>query len=71
VKPTTVCTVLTAAVSRDWLVQQLDVKNVFLHDTLSKIVFCCQLTGFADPARPNLVCCLHKSLYGLKQAPRA
>jgi hypothetical protein len=46
-------------------------KNAFLHDTLSKTVFCCQPTGFTDPARPNLVCRLHKSLYGLKQASRS
>jgi hypothetical protein len=39
--------------------------------TLSKTVFCCQPTGFADLAHPDLVYRLHKSLYGLKQAPRA
>jgi hypothetical protein len=47
------------------------VKNVFLHGTLSETVFCCQPTGFADPAHSDLVCRLYKSLYGLKQAPRA
>jgi hypothetical protein len=47
------------------------VKNAFLHDTLSETVFCCQPTGFADPAQPDLVCRLHMSLYGLKQAPPA
>jgi hypothetical protein len=47
------------------------VKNSFLHGTLSETVFCCQPTGFADPAHPDLVCRLRKSLYGLKQAPRA
>jgi hypothetical protein len=47
------------------------VKNAFLYDTLSETVFCCQPTGFADHAHPDLVCCLHKSLYGIKQAPRA
>jgi hypothetical protein len=39
--------------------------------TLSETVFCCQPTGFADPAHPDLVCRLRKSLYVLKQAPRA
>jgi hypothetical protein len=69
VKPATVRTVLNTAVSRDWPIQQLDMKNVFLHGTLSETVFCCQPTGFTDPARPDLVCHLRKSLYGLKQAP--
>jgi hypothetical protein len=71
VKSATVRTVLATAVSRDWPIQQLDVKNAFLHGTLSETVFCCQPTGFADPAHPDLVCRLRKSLYGLKQAPRA
>jgi hypothetical protein len=71
VKPTTVHTVLATAVSRTWPIQQLDVKNSFLHDTLSETVFCYQPTGFVDPAHPNLVCRQHKSLYGLKQAPWA
>jgi hypothetical protein len=47
------------------------VKNVFLHGTLSEMVFCSQPTGFANPTKPDLVCRLNKSLYGLKQAPRA
>jgi hypothetical protein len=63
--------VLTTAVSRTWPIQQLDVKNAFLHSTLSKTVFYCQPTGFTDPAHLDLVCRMHKSFYGLKQAPRA
>jgi hypothetical protein len=69
VKPFTVRTMLTTAVSCDWPIQQLDMKNAFLYGTLSEIVFCCQPTGFADRAHPGLVCHLRKSLYVLKQAP--
>jgi hypothetical protein len=71
VKLATVRTVLSIAVCRDWPIKQLDVKNVFLHGTLTETVYCSQPTGFADPAHPDLVCRLKKSLYGLKQAPRA
>jgi hypothetical protein len=69
VKLTTVHTVLSIAVSCDWLVQQLDVKNAFLHGTLNEIVFYSQPIGFADLGHPDWVCRLYKSLYGLKQAP--
>jgi len=71
VKPATVRTVLTLAHSRDWPIHQLDVKNAFLHGTLSETVYCSQPTGFANSALPQHVCRLNKSLYGLKQAPRA
>jgi hypothetical protein len=71
VKPVTVHMVLSIAGSRDWPIQQLDVKNAFLHDTLTETVYCSQPTSFADPAHPDLVYHLKKSLYGLKQAPHA
>jgi hypothetical protein len=51
-KSATVHTVLSTAVSRIWPIQQLDMKNAFLHDTLSKTVFCCQPTGFHRPCSP-------------------
>jgi hypothetical protein len=71
VKPATVRTVLATAVSHNWPIQQLDVKNAFLHGTLTETIYCCQPMGFADPAHPDLVCHLCKFLYGLKQAPGA
>jgi hypothetical protein len=69
VKLATVQTVLTMAISRGWSVHQLNVKDAFLHDTISKMVYCSQLVDFIDSAHHQLVCQLNKSLYSLKQAP--
>jgi hypothetical protein len=55
VKFSTVRTVLFIALSRDWTIHQLDVKNAFLHGTLTETVYCSQPTGFVDEARPDLV----------------
>ncbi|GJY54449.1 ribonuclease H-like domain-containing protein [Tanacetum coccineum] len=60
VKPATIRTVLSLAMSREWPIHQLDVKNVFLHGP-----------GFVDYVHPYYVCHLQRSIYGLKQAPRA
>ena len=62
---------LSLALTRQWPVHQLDVKNAFLHGTLTETVFAAQPSGFEDSARPDFVCRLNKSLYGLKQAPCA
>jgi hypothetical protein len=66
IKPATVRTVLTLAISRGCLVYQLDVKNAFLHCTLSDTGYCSQPAGFVDPVHPQLVCQLNMSLYSLK-----
>ena len=63
VKPATVRTVLSLALSRTWPVHQLDVKNAFLHGTLSETVYCSQPAGFVDSSRPDMVCRLNKSLW--------
>ena len=71
VKPITIHTVLSIDVSSSWPIHQLDVKNAFLHGSLTETVYCQQPLGFEDPSLPNHVCLLQKSLYGLKQAPGA
>jgi histone deacetylase 1/2 len=71
VKAATIRTVLAIAVSRGWVLRQLDVKNVFLHGVLEEEVYMRQPLGFEDQNAPNYICKLDKALYGLKQAPRA
>jgi hypothetical protein len=71
VKPATIRVVLSLALSQDWPIHQLDVKNAFLHGTLTEMVYCVHPSGFIDSSRPDFVCQLNKSLYGLKQTPRA
>ncbi|GJY36216.1 ribonuclease H-like domain-containing protein [Tanacetum coccineum] len=71
VKPATIRTVLSLAVSREWPIHQLDVKNAFLHGHLTETVYMHQPPGFVDSVHPDYVCHLQRSLYGLKQAPRA
>jgi histone deacetylase 1/2 len=61
VKPTTVRTVMSVALSRQWPVHQLDMKNAFLHSTLSKTVYCMQPSVFEDSTRPGFVCRLNRS----------
>jgi hypothetical protein len=70
VKFATIRAVLSLALSWNWVIHQLDVKNAFLHGTLTETIYCNQPTGFVDAAHPDLVCRLNRSLYGLKQAPR-
>ena len=71
VKPTTIRTVLSIAVSRGWSVRQLDVHNVFLHGFFDTQVYMQQPPGFEDVTSPNHVYRLHRSLYGLNHAPWA
>jgi hypothetical protein len=71
VKFATIRAILSLALSRNWVIHQLDVKNAFLHGTLTETIYCTQPTGFVDATNPDLVCRLNRSLYGLKQAPWA
>ena len=52
VKPATVRTVLSLALSHRWPIHQLDMKNAFLHGTLSETVYCSQPASFEDSSHP-------------------
>ncbi|GJZ63686.1 ribonuclease H-like domain-containing protein [Tanacetum coccineum] len=71
VKPATIHTVLSLALSQNWPIHQLDVKNAFLNDDIFETVYMYQPPGFIDARFPHHVCRLQRFLYGLKQAPRA
>jgi hypothetical protein len=68
VKPDTIRTMLSVALSKSWYLHQLDVKNAFLHNNLDETVYMHQPPGFCHPKLPDDVCLLKKSLYGHKQA---
>jgi hypothetical protein len=69
VKLATIHTILSIALSHNWSIHQLDVKNAFLHDTPLETIYCMQPSGFVDSSHPDYVCHLNRSLIGLKQAP--
>ena len=56
VKPATIRTVLSIAISQFWPIHQLDVKNAFLRGNISEIVYCQQPSRFIDVAHPDHVC---------------
>ncbi|GJS49663.1 ribonuclease H-like domain-containing protein [Tanacetum coccineum] len=48
VKPATFCTVLSLALSQNWHIHQLDVKNAFLNGNLSETMYIYQPPGYAN-----------------------
>nr|GEZ96296.1 putative ribonuclease H-like domain-containing protein [Tanacetum cinerariifolium] len=54
-----------------FMMYQMDVKSVFLYETIEEEVYVCQPLGFEDLDYPDRVYKVVKALYGLHQAPRA
>nr|GEU33438.1 hypothetical protein [Tanacetum cinerariifolium] len=54
-----------------FIVYQMDVKSVFLYETIKEEVYVCQPLGFKDPDYPDKIYKVVKALYGLHHAPRA
>lgn len=68
-KLTTVWFLLRIATGKNWMVDQMDVHNAFLHGDLEEEVYMKLPQGFSCSDKTK-VCRLKKSLYGLRQAPR-
>jgi Reverse transcriptase (RNA-dependent DNA polymerase) len=57
-------------VNQNWILYQLDVRNVFLQGTLEEEVFLMLPSGHKKEDIANIVCKLNKAVYTLKQSPR-
>ncbi|GJW20336.1 ribonuclease H-like domain-containing protein [Tanacetum coccineum] len=56
-KLATIHTVLSLALTQNWPVHQLDVKNTFLNGDLSETIYMYQPYGFVDPQRVHISNC--------------
>ena len=68
-KMVSIRTLLALTAAHQWPLYQMDVKNAFLNDDQSEVVYMQPLLGVTALLRH--VCILQRALYGLKQAPRA
>ena len=62
---------ISLAATHNWDLNQLDIKNAFLHGNLQEELYMEQPPRFVAQGEIGKVCRLRKSLYGLNQSPRA
>ena len=67
---TSIKTILSLVATKDFHLEQLDVKTTFLHGDLEEEIYMQQPKGYEVKGKEKLVCRLKKSFYGLKQALR-
>lgn len=66
----TIRALISLAAQNDWFLNQLYVKNAFLHGNLEEEIYMDAPPSFEETIGANKKCKLKKSLYGLKQFPR-
>ena len=71
IKPITIRTVLSMAITTGWCIKHIDTSNAFLHGYLQETVYMSQPSGFLHPNFLDVVCHLKTAIYGLKQVPHA
>ncbi|KAL4353691.1 hypothetical protein GQ457_06G010260 [Hibiscus cannabinus] len=71
VKPVTVRTILTLAITKIWALRQIDVNNAFLNGDLHEEVYMVQPPRYEHGDKHRFMCKWNKAIYGIKQAPRA
>lgn len=71
IKSVIICIILSHALSSNWIIKQLDVKNDFLHCYLHEDVYKRQPPDYSHPDFLDHICQLQKALFGLKQEPHA
>nr|GEV18026.1 reverse transcriptase domain-containing protein [Tanacetum cinerariifolium] len=67
VRHTSIRVIFALIACRDYELEQVDVKTVFLHGILEEMIYMRQPSGYEQGSK---LCLLNKSLYGLKQSLR-
>lgn len=62
---TTIRLIISISLHFQWKIQQLDVKNTFLHGTITENIYIVQPPGFISSIHPTYVCHLRKGIYRL------